>query len=36
MANYYATARSNYFRVKDSIAFERWVNSIDGLGIFTE
>ena len=36
MANYYATARSNYFRVKDSIAFERWVNSIDGLGIFTK
>jgi hypothetical protein len=24
MANYYATTRSNYFRVKDAFAFEAW------------
>jgi hypothetical protein len=24
MANYYATARSNYFRVKDAASFEAW------------
>lgn len=24
MANYYATTRSNYFRVKDTAAFEAW------------
>ena len=36
MANYYASARSNYFRVKDSKVFEDWVNSIPGLGIFTK
>jgi hypothetical protein len=24
MANYYATTRSNYFRVKDAAAFEAW------------
>jgi hypothetical protein len=24
MANYYATTRSNYFRVKDATAFEAW------------
>jgi hypothetical protein len=26
MANYYATTRSNYFRVKDAKAFEQWCN----------
>jgi hypothetical protein len=26
MANYYVTARSNYFRVKDTEAFETWCN----------
>lgn len=36
MANYYASARSNYFRVKDSKVFEAWVESIPGLGIFTK
>ena len=36
MANYYASARSNYFRVKDSQAFEAWVNSVGNLGIFTK
>jgi len=24
MANYYATARSNYFKVKDADAFKAW------------
>lgn len=36
MANYYASARSNYFRVKDIDAFEKWVESVPGLGIFTK
>ena len=36
MANYYASARSNYFQVKDSKVFEEWVDSIPGLGIFTK
>ena len=26
MANYCATTRSNYFRVKDAAAFEAWCN----------
>ena len=30
MANYYATARSNYFAVKDEQAFREWA---DGLGL---
>ena len=30
MANYYATARSNYFAVKDEQAFRDWA---DGLGL---
>ena len=30
MANYYATARSNYFAVKDAQAFRDWA---DGLGL---
>jgi hypothetical protein len=41
MANYYATARSNYFRVKNAQAFEEWcsernldcwANSYEGVG----
>ena len=32
MANYYATARSNYFKVKDAEAFKKWVDSVPGLG----
>jgi len=28
MANYYSTARSNYFRVKDDPAFEAWCRSL--------
>ena len=30
MANYYATARSNYFAVKDETAFREWA---DHLGL---
>lgn len=33
MANYYATARSNYFAVKDETAFREWAESI-GLMVF--
>jgi hypothetical protein len=29
MANYYATTRSNYFRVKDATAFEAWCRMRD-------
>lgn len=31
MANWYGHARSNYFRVKDEEAFERWAESIGNL-----
>jgi hypothetical protein len=34
MANWYGTARSNYFRVKDKDAFLKWADS-RGLGVFT-
>jgi hypothetical protein len=33
MANWYGTARSNYFRVKDNDAFLKWADS-RGLGVF--
>jgi hypothetical protein len=33
MANYYATARSNYFAVKDETTFRQWAESI-GLMVF--
>ena len=33
MANYYATARSNYFKVKDLEAFSAWCESVGGLQI---
>src|SRR6185312_6909258 len=33
MANWYGSARSNYFRVKDTDAFLRWAER-RGLGIF--
>jgi hypothetical protein len=33
MANYYATARSNYFAVKDEMTFRQWAESI-GLMVF--
>lgn len=31
MANYYASARSNYFKVKDEEAFIDWADSISGI-----
>lgn len=34
MANYYALARSNYFKVKDAGAFKEWVGSIPDLGVW--
>lgn len=34
MANWYGTARSNYFRVKDADKFKAWVESIQGLGMW--
>jgi hypothetical protein len=33
MANYYASARSNYFKVKDAEAFKTWAASLPGLGV---
>ena len=33
MANWYGTARSNYFRVKNNDAFVKWADS-RGLGVF--
>ena len=33
MANWYGTARSNYFRVKDKDAFLKWADG-RGLGVF--
>lgn len=35
MANYYATARSNYFKVKDVAAFEQWC-ALVGLESITD
>jgi len=29
MANYYGTTRSNYFRVKDDVAFKDWCNELN-------
>ena len=34
MANYYASARSNYFKVKDAEAFKAWVGSTPNLGLW--
>ena len=34
MANYYASARSNYFKVKDVEAFKSWVDSVPSLGLW--
>lgn len=31
MANYYCTARTNYFRVKDADAFNKWIEQFSGL-----
>jgi len=36
MANYCATARSNYFRVKSKQKFLEWVASIPSLGVWEE
>ena len=33
MANWYGTARSNYFQVKDKDAFLKWADG-RGLGVF--
>jgi len=33
MANWYGTARSNYFRVKDKVAFLKWADG-RALGVF--
>lgn len=35
MANWYGTARSNYFKVKDMAAFNEWVASFDDLKVVT-
>lgn len=34
MANFFGTARSNYFRVKDSETFKAWVKKVPGLGVW--
>ena len=31
MANYYSSARTNYFRVKDADAFNKWIEQFSGL-----
>lgn len=36
MANYYASARSNYFKVKDLEAFKAWVDTIPGIGLWAD
>lgn len=36
MANYIASARSNYFHVKDSQVFEKFLADVGGLGHWTD
>ena len=36
MANYYASARSNYFKVKNQDAFVQWVDSLSDCEAWTE
>lgn len=36
MANYYETARTNYFRVKDMAKFEEFINSISGTETYKD
>ncbi len=36
MANYYGSARTNYFYVKDDKAFEEELNAIDGVQVETD
>ena len=33
MANYYGTTRTNYFRVKDADAFNKWIEQFSGIEI---
>lgn len=34
MANYYGSARSNYFKVKDPDAFKAWAQSLSCVGVW--
>ena len=34
MANFYGSARSNYFQVKNAQAFKGWVQTVPGLGLW--
>ncbi len=34
MANYYETARTNYFRVKDVDAFKAWMDTVPGCTLY--
>lgn len=36
MANYYASARSNYFAVKDYDKFMAWVNTLPDVGVWKQ
>ena len=36
MANYVATARSNYFKVKDPEAFKSWVANCPNTGLMSK
>jgi len=36
MANYYESARTNYFRVKDADAFKAWLGTINGVELITD
>jgi hypothetical protein len=36
MANFYGSARSNYFKVKDEATFLLWAKSVPGLGVWSQ
>jgi hypothetical protein len=36
MANYYESARTNYFRVKDKDAFKKFIDTVDGTDLVTD
>ncbi len=36
MANYYETARTNYFRVKDEAAFRKFIDTVGGAEIYAD
>lgn len=36
MANWYGSARSNYFHVKDVEAFKEWVDTLSGCGVIND